>query len=83
MTKPTEFSLSAIFLASNCLVMIIVVFLNNNISRGSIEEVIKKKLPARHPPNAEGISPTRNPEREIDFQDEIKEERRNKEYFPC
>ena len=41
----TLFGMSAIFLSANCLVMVAIVFLQSAVKEGSIEDLIKAKIP--------------------------------------
>ncbi len=43
--KPSLFGMSAIFLSANCLVMTMIVFLQSAVKDGSIDDIIKTKLP--------------------------------------
>jgi len=53
--NPTIFGMSAIFLSANCLVMMFIVFLQSAVKDGSVEDLIKAKIP-------QGAQP-RNPQR--------------------
>lgn len=72
--NPSLFGMSAIFLSANCLVMMMIVFLQSAVKDGSIEDIIKTKLPVGSQP--------RNPSRNEDFEQEIAKERDNKDYLP-
>ena len=41
----TLFGMSAIFLSANCLIMMAIVFLQSAVKEGSIEDLIKSKIP--------------------------------------
>ncbi len=53
----------------------IIVFMNSAVKKGSIEDLINEVIP-------DGGQPPRDPLRTLDFQEEIKKERENKDYFP-
>ena len=72
--SPTIFGMSAIFLSANCLVMMFIVFLQSAVKDGSVEDLIKAKIP-------QGAQP-RNPQRKDDFDVEITKERENKDFLP-
>jgi len=70
----TLFGMSAIFLSANCLVMVAIVFLQSAVKEGSIEDLIKTKIPLG--------SQAKDPSRKEDFNVEIARERENKDFLP-
>ena len=68
-TRPSYFGFSAIFLCANCMIMLIIVFLNMGIKGGSIRDLLNEKLEKGDP---------RDINRETDFLEEINEEKANK-----
>ena len=60
--------------------MVAIVFLNSGVKNGSIDALIQAKI---HPKHLDPTKPLRDSERDKDFEDEIDEERMDKEYYPC
>lgn len=58
--QKTTFGVNAVFLAANCLVMMMVVFFNSAVVNGSIDDLMRDKLTAIG-------GPARDPQREKDF----------------
>lgn len=61
--------MSSIFLNANYMVMLMILYLNSGIPGGSIRELLLHKMPRGE---------TRDPNRDQDFLEELKEERANK-----
>jgi hypothetical protein len=73
----TVFGLSAIFLSANGLIMMIIVFIQSAVKDGSIDDLIKARIPA-----ADLSIPPKDITRQEDFNEEINKEREDKAYFP-
>ena len=67
------FGLSAIFLNANYMIMLLILYLNSGIPGGSIRELLLHKMP-----RGDG----KDPNRDQDFFEELKEERTNKQFNP-
>ena len=75
----TELGVTTVFLSANCVFMIVIVFLHASLDFGSIEDLIKKKIPS-FTYDTDGNPMKRDPDRDRDFQEEIAEENLNKKY---
>ena len=56
--------------------MLIIVFIQSAVKDGSVDDLIKTKIPI-----ADGSRPPRDPQRDVDFEEEISKEKDDKEYF--
>jgi len=57
--------------------MLIIVFIQSSVKDGSVDDLIKARIPV-----TDGVRPPRDPEREVDFDQEIANEKDNKEFQP-
>jgi hypothetical protein len=55
--------------------MLIIVFIQSSVKDGSIDDLIKAKIPA-----PDGVRPPKDPLREIDFDQEIAKEKDDKDF---
>ena len=67
------FGYSAIFLCVNCMIMIVIVYLNSGIHEGSMRFILSSLVEKGEP---------RDENRDMDFIEEINEEKANKQYYP-
>jgi hypothetical protein len=70
----TTFGVSIVFLSANCLLMMLIVFVQSSVKSGSIQDLIDRKIP-------KGTNP-RDQTRTLDFEDEIDQEISNKDFYP-
>lgn len=71
--QSTFFGYSAIFLSLNCMVVVLIIFLNRGIRGATMSDLLSTKLKLGEP---------RDHSRQVEFEEEIHKEKHDFNYFP-